>query len=193
MLHSECMDYIVFQTEIQLSSCMLNRKRKMYTSIWNINHAINRDLFSNKTRGLYIGIGAYNGESIENTLFFRHIGWTGLCIEPIRDYYNKYLTMSKCSPVYKSSSWTIEYTPCINTFSLSKHIDIDHINYMSIDTYGSELDILHGIDFTKTRIDVISVNIPFHSIDYKNIETFLSLHLFSLYAMINTVYIFTHS
>lgn len=39
---------------------------------------------------------------------------------------------------------------------ISKH-NIKHIDYLSIDTEGGEIDILKSIDFSKIKIDVISV------------------------------------
>ncbi len=49
----------------------------------------------------------------------------------------------------------------VNCFKLNdilKCNNINHVNYLSIDTRGSELEILQDIDFDQIRIDVITVN-----------------------------------
>ncbi|MBK8726813.1 MAG: FkbM family methyltransferase [Holophagaceae bacterium] len=40
--------------------------------------------FQGRTGGIFIEIGAFDGVTYSNTCFFeRHLGWTGLCIEPL--------------------------------------------------------------------------------------------------------------
>ncbi len=40
--------------------------------------------FRGKRRGVFLDVGAYDGEKFSNTLFFeRSMDWTGLCIEPL--------------------------------------------------------------------------------------------------------------
>jgi FkbM family methyltransferase len=40
--------------------------------------------FRGKRRGVFLDIGAYDGEKFSNTLFFeRSMDWTGLCVEPL--------------------------------------------------------------------------------------------------------------
>lgn len=47
--------------------------------------------FGFKKNGTFIEIGAYDGESISNTVFLADIGWKGIYVEPIREYYEKCL------------------------------------------------------------------------------------------------------
>lgn len=47
--------------------------------------------FGFKKNGIFIEIGAYDGESISNTVFLADIGWKGIYVEPIREYYEKCL------------------------------------------------------------------------------------------------------
>jgi len=42
-----------------------------------------------------------------------------------------------------------------------KENNIDKVNYLSIDTEGSELSIIKGIDFSKTNIDLISLEVNY--------------------------------
>jgi FkbM family methyltransferase len=46
-------------------------------------------LFLEKTNGVCIEVGAYDGISMSNTLFFEKLGWKCLCIEPIDSAYEK--------------------------------------------------------------------------------------------------------
>jgi FkbM family methyltransferase len=42
------------------------------------------NFFRGKRGGVFVDIGAYDGETFSNTLFYeRSMGWTGLCVEPI--------------------------------------------------------------------------------------------------------------
>jgi FkbM family methyltransferase len=42
------------------------------------------NFFRGRRGGVFVEIGAYDGETLSNTLFFeRSMGWTGLCVEPL--------------------------------------------------------------------------------------------------------------
>src|SRR5277367_874876 len=48
------------------------------------------NFFRGKRGGTFVDVGAYDGETFSNTLFFeRHMGWNGLCIEPLPDAHAK--------------------------------------------------------------------------------------------------------
>ena len=47
-------------------------------------------LFGNKRNGIFVDIGANDGITISNTLFFeKELGWTGLAVEPIPSTFEK--------------------------------------------------------------------------------------------------------
>jgi FkbM family methyltransferase len=47
-------------------------------------------IFKNKKNGTFVDVGAHDGISINNTLYFeRYNGWTGINIEPIAEVYDK--------------------------------------------------------------------------------------------------------
>ena len=59
--------------------------------------------------------------------------------------------------------------PCYHIQELLDENEIRHIDYMSIDTEGSEMDIIRAIDFSRVSISVIHVECP----DYDNrVETY---------------------
>jgi len=84
----------------------------------------------------------------------------------------------------------------VKTEKLSKVLEehnITHIDYLSIDTEGSEIEILSTVDFDKVNIDVISVednfNIPKYSEFFKDKGYTLvkTAHVDKIYAKIPTI------
>jgi FkbM family methyltransferase len=54
------------------------------------------NFFRGKRGGVFVEIGAYDGETLSNTLFFeRSMGWTGLCVEPLPSAFAKLKAMRK--------------------------------------------------------------------------------------------------
>lgn len=55
------------------------------------------NFFKDKQNGVFIDIGAYDGVTLSNTLFFeKYKGWSGICIEPIPDIFQKLQACRKC-------------------------------------------------------------------------------------------------
>ena len=60
----------------------------MYHSQSNQDRYLNENYFNGKRCGFFVDVGAHDGVSISNTLFFeRELGWKGICIEPIPDIF----------------------------------------------------------------------------------------------------------
>jgi FkbM family methyltransferase len=54
--------------------------------------------FRGKRGGVFLDIGAYDGETLSNTLFFeRSMGWTGLCVEPLPSAFAKLAATRKAA------------------------------------------------------------------------------------------------
>ncbi len=54
-----------------------------YFSQYSQDKFLNEVVFSNKKRGFYIDIGAHDGVSFSNSLFFeKYNNWDGICVEP---------------------------------------------------------------------------------------------------------------
>jgi FkbM family methyltransferase len=162
--------------------------------------------FENKTDGVFVDIGAHDGISLSNTYFFeKNMGWTGLCVEPIPDIFQKLRRNRTCicveGCIYDKAdsarflevhdgaemlSGIIDnYDPrhvqrigyevakfpnrgteiivqCYALNTLLERYQLYHIDYLSIDTEGGELDILKSIDFKRFIIDVIEVENNYH-------------------------------
>ena len=57
-------------------------------------------LFCNKKNGFFLDLGANDGISFSNTYFFeKHRNWQGICVEPIKDVYNKLRKNRKCKVI----------------------------------------------------------------------------------------------
>ena len=52
--------------------------------------------FKDKTDGVFVDIGAHNGETDSNSLFFENLGWSGFCIEPNPEMFNQLQSIRKC-------------------------------------------------------------------------------------------------
>lgn len=169
--------------------------------------------FKNKKSGFFVEIGAHDGVTYSNTLFFeKHLGWNGICIEPIPDIFKKLEKNRSCICIHgcitnKSGvaaflkitgysemlSGLIEnYDPrhlqriehelekyggskeiipvqCYVLNDLVEEYNIDHIDYLSIDTEGNELDILKSINFEKILIHIIGVENNYHEPHIRNL------------------------
>jgi FkbM family methyltransferase len=56
----------------------------------------------------------------------------------------------------------------VKNYKFSELITVPFIDYLSIDTEGSELDVLQSIDYTKTKIHIITVENNYETIEFQN-------------------------
>jgi len=157
------------------------------------------NFFRGKRGGVFVDVGAYDGETYSNTLFFeRSMDWKGLCIEPLPSAFAKLKLIRRaiCEQVCvsdfegeaefveadagpdermlsglwdafdprhvarleeKASRQTRRRVPVTRLSTLLEKHKLFDIDYCSIDTEGSEFAILSGLDFTKFRIGVLTV------------------------------------
>lgn len=134
--------------------------------------------------GYFVEFGATDGISLSNTFLLEtEYGWNGICAEPIPFQYEKLKSNRKCSVdnrvVYNVTGETIKFK--INQESLDESGIVDddkdaievesvtlvdllrqynapkNINYMSIDTEGSEFLIIENFDFYNYNVDIITI------------------------------------
>ena len=157
-------------------------------------------LTGDKRNGVFIDVGAYDGDRVSNTIYFEDIlGWSGVCIEPNPNAFESLTKNRNCIcinagvtdvedtlPFCKVSGHAEMLSGFMNYVSkehidrinleISRHggeitiIDVKtirlrdvirdnnlyHIDYLSIDTEGNELNVLKSIDFNSCRIQFIS-------------------------------------
>lgn len=166
--------------------------------------------FTDFRGGTFLDIGAHDGVSLNNTLFFeRHMGWKGLCIEPnpdvfehlqknrdsclqvalsnkeelveftkikgyaqtlsgiTREYHEKYpARIDEEVEHFGGLKETIQLkTKTLTTVLVENGYEV--INFMSIDTEGSELKILEGLDFNRFKVQVIAMENNYESNEHR--------------------------
>jgi len=155
--------------------------------------------FLGKRNGIFVDIGAYDGRTFSNTLFFEQsLGWTGLCVEPLPGEFEKLKSCrsatcaNTCVSDYngigdmldvdvtgdaRMLSGLIEnYDPRhlerIDRVSIQKNVirvpvttltdllsahNLTRVDYCSLDTEGSELNILKSLDFRQFDISLFTI------------------------------------
>ncbi len=187
--------------------------RETFYSQYGQDKYIYEHFFKNKKDpGIFIEIGAYNGITLSNTYFFeKHLGWRGICIEPLPEVFEKLKEnrpLSKCfrGCISDKNQWAqlihvtgpsemlsglakkydqqhlkrIDYelkelggkmeiikVPCCRLPDLLEKFQIFHVDYLSIDVEGGELEILKSIDFNKFEITIISVENNYQDPEFK--------------------------
>ena len=157
------------------------------------------ELLLGQRDGVFLDIGAYDGEEISNTVCLeRQFGWSGVCVEPIPVIFEKLRNARKCAceracvsardgtdtfvmvhenetlsglkstmnaqhltRISGNVSEEIE-VPCYRFETLLKRNQIQSVDFLSIDTEGSELEILRTIDFAATPVRIICVENTYH-------------------------------
>jgi FkbM family methyltransferase len=72
-----------------------------YYSQYKQDLFLNKKIFKEKEHGVFIDIGANDGISHSNSYFFeKELGWTGLCIEPNWNVFEKLKTNRKCTLIH---------------------------------------------------------------------------------------------
>jgi FkbM family methyltransferase len=170
------------------------------------------DFLNKKENGVFVDIGAHDGISCSNSLFFEEFrNWTGICVEPgIEEFkklnsFRKSLNINACISDYDGES---EFTYIegysnmlsglsetydkkhlsridseinsfggkksnikIKVFKLQTIFDMNNINdidFCSIDTEGSEFNIIKSIDFNKTNIKMFSIENNYQTTEIKD-------------------------
>jgi FkbM family methyltransferase len=157
------------------------------------------DFFHEKRNGYFVDIGAYDGLDISNTYVLeKEFGWTGVCIEPSIRMFKKLRNNRGCRLVNRAAYNRNEIVNFddIGVSSLitgaGKHrvwantmsailIDVNAplvIDYISLDTEGTEYEVLQGFPFDKYEVILWTVE---HNICYKDKQHFdLKRNIFSI-------------
>ena len=143
----------------------------------------------NMNNGVFIEVGANDGVHQSNTKLLEEVfGWTGILIEPAASVFQKLCANRPNSKCFQCAlgSFSQDRKYIMGDFdgdlmasvggkrlarvgkqkvlmrslqSILNEVGLHHINFFSLDTEGYELDILKGIDFSKTTFDLMLVEI----------------------------------
>jgi len=132
-------------------------------------------------QGFFVDIGAYDGVACSNTLSLEQAGWKGICVEPLPSMFDAMAKVRSCKcrrvavagvggqmlrfRVDAMNSGIEAYLPDghdewplieVETISLNELLEQENapqwIDYISIDTEGSEVDILSTFDFDRWNV-----------------------------------------
>lgn len=141
--------------------------------------------------GCYVDVGAHDPVSLSNTYFFYRRGWTGICLEPDQGLAEKFKAVrpkdivvtaaasnytgkglfyqakasvnSSLAKTSASSENAVEVDVCRLEDLLKKYnVQGDAIDFMSIDTEGTEIDVLEGLNcnYYRPRLFVLEYVSP---------------------------------
>jgi FkbM family methyltransferase len=160
-----------------------------------------------KKNGIFIEFGGVDGIHLSNTLLLeQRFGWQGVIAEPAKEYHDK-LMKNREAEIEKDCIWiesgkkleftyipntgisnTLNYSNDknsikyqVNTISLNDLVlkyKLKHIDFLSIDTEGTEFSILKSFDFLKTPINIICVEHNYNKKIRNNIKALLEKHDF---------------
>jgi FkbM family methyltransferase len=104
------------------------------------------------------------GDNIQQDVEFLHIENKDKCIglQGIKQQYNsKHLSRIMKELNYDNNSYNIININMTTLQNLCNKYNLTHIDYLSLDVEGSELIVLKGIDFKKSNIKLIGVEINY--------------------------------
>ena len=150
----------------------------MYYSQDNQDKMLNEHVFLNYKKGVFVDVGAHNGISINNTLFFeKENDWNGINIEPIPTVYKDLcINRPKCVNINCAVSNKNGVVKFINNTGATQMIsgikdtyDPRHINRLNYENskYGGETEI---IDVNTKKLSTILNENNIQHINYLSID-----------------------
>ena len=139
--------------------------------------------------GTYIELGAFNGTFQSNTKWLEEeLEWDGILIEPSLNAYNQCCITRPHNKLFNCACVSNEYkeetikgdfigTPMCSVGgvrqnrppsnkikartlqSIINESELNHFDFLSLDTEGYELEVLKGVDFTKQQIKYCLIEI----------------------------------
>ncbi len=116
---------------------------------------VNENFFKNRKKGVFVDIGAHNGMTYSNTLFFeKELDWQGICVEPLPERFVELQQNRKCVCIQGCISdfdgfgqLLMVSSPFVNTEMLSgllhkydpRHLERVHIE---IERFGGSYQII---------------------------------------------------
>lgn len=135
---------------------------------------LEENYFKGKTNGSFVDIGAHDGESGSNTLFFeRFHGWTGICIEPARSQYETLVKSrtAECLNValsdFEGEAEFLEVTKGLHQMGGLTNDLRPHVRQLIRDRKGSESQV---VSVPVTTFGKLAAERDLRSVDYCSID-----------------------
>jgi FkbM family methyltransferase len=119
-------------------------------------------------RGFFVEVGAFHPTELSQTFHLEQRGWDGLLIEPVPEHATRLATRRArvapvaCGsrkqhgthlPIYVAGGYSsLRYqvgpavsVPVVTLDSVLEQANVDHIDFLSIDVEGAEVDVLDGL------------------------------------------------
>ncbi|MEI8365539.1 MAG: FkbM family methyltransferase [Parachlamydiaceae bacterium] len=136
------------------------------------------NFFKNKLQGVFVDIGAHDGIKFSNTYFFeKHLGWTGMCVEPLPEVFERLKANRKCLCVQGCIFDKYETVPFLKISGypemlsgIIENYDPQHVRRIQteIAMIGGKSEIITVKCYNLTKL-LIDNNI--HHVDYLSIDT----------------------
>jgi FkbM family methyltransferase len=206
-----------------------------YYSQYKQDETLNVGIFKNAKNGIFVDIGAHDGECFSNTLFFeKELNWSGLCIEPnpntfkllesnrscvclnlavynttgtiqfqqnigrtemlsgiVEQYNSEHIERIKRENLQYGGESSVIEVNCEPLSSILESNNISTIDYLSIDTEGSELSILKTLDFNLVKVNVIDIEVNYQS-EADSIIELLTNNNFNLVGQLGCDFVFVN-
>ena len=172
--------------EISFENFIFNIQKKNNFSKSQLYQDVLVDLIINKDNGFFCEVGACDGIIHSNSYFLENKrNWKGILCEPASFWIEKLKTnrpnaIIETSPVFSNSNMRVNFVEKpggrsfidvnnniseivkndINSISLNdlfKKYNVSEIDYLSIDTEGTEFEILKNFNFDKYKPKIITV------------------------------------
>jgi FkbM family methyltransferase len=143
-----------------------------------IINIVYEDIFGFKTNGVFVEIGAFDGETASFTCFLADIGWTGHYVEPIKRYFINCLNRHKKNKVscynffigdFVGKSTMFDYGPfskktIVNNFKAIPPYNKEtgesvNINCFTMDMFLRNQEIPHEIDLLLIDVEDAEINV----------------------------------
>lgn len=142
-----------------------------------------------KRKGFYLDVAAWQPRYASTTYFYDHcLGWKGLCIEANPTHHHEFRGMRTCELIPRcvssndnqvvqfhddeSGSGIIDSTytndarqgnvttmKCTTLRKILEERSIKKIDYFSLDVEGHELEVLNGINWVNTQINLVTMEV----------------------------------
>lgn len=144
------------------AECQVENLNKIYTKY-----------FGYPSKGFFVEVGAYDGEFVSNTSFLADIGWKGLYIEPVHEYYLKCLKRHDSNDVTVANvaigleekevkMFRGETLSTLNPEQVDRYKQIDwasHISFDEIMCHQIRLDTLMNKLEVPKKFDILVVDV----------------------------------